>query len=53
MKLVSRTVRLIHRETEGSLLAVQLQATQLAGQRQLVATALVKALGGGWGGDVR
>ena len=36
-----------------SLLTVQLQATQLAGQRQLVATALVKALGGGWGGDVR
>ncbi len=33
-----------------SLLAAQLQATQLAGQRQLVATALVKALGGGWGG---
>jgi outer membrane protein, multidrug efflux system len=33
-----------------SLLAVQLQATQLAGQRQLVATALVKALGGDWRG---
>ena len=31
-----------------SLLAAQLQAAQLAGQRQLVATALVKALGGGW-----
>jgi NodT family efflux transporter outer membrane factor (OMF) lipoprotein len=31
-----------------SLLAVQLQAAQLAGQRQLVATALVKALGGDW-----
>ena len=31
-----------------SLLAVQLQAAQLAGQRQLVATALAKALGGGW-----
>ena len=36
-----------------SLLAAQLQATQLAGQRQLVATALVKALGGGWDGSVR
>ena len=35
-----------------SLLTVQLQATQLAGQRQLVATALVKALGGGWDGNV-
>jgi NodT family efflux transporter outer membrane factor (OMF) lipoprotein len=32
-----------------SLLTAQLQAAQLAGQRQLVATALVKALGGGWG----
>ena len=31
-----------------SLLAAQLQAAQLAGQRQLVATGLVKALGGGW-----
>ncbi len=31
-----------------SLLTVQLQAAQLAGQRQLVATALVKALGGDW-----
>ena len=31
-----------------SLLNAQLQAAQLAGQRQLVATALVKALGGGW-----
>ena len=31
-----------------SLLSVQLQAAQLAGQRQLAATALVKALGGGW-----
>ena len=31
-----------------SLLSAQLQAAQLAGQRQLVATALVKALGGGW-----
>jgi outer membrane protein, multidrug efflux system len=31
-----------------SLLTVQLQAAQLAGQRQLVAAALVKALGGGW-----
>jgi outer membrane protein TolC len=31
-----------------SLLAAQLQAAQLAGQRQIVATALVKALGGGW-----
>lgn len=31
-----------------SLLTVQLQAAQLAGQRQIVATALVKALGGGW-----
>ncbi len=30
------------------LLTAQLQAAQLAGQRQLVATALVKALGGGW-----
>ena len=35
-----------------SLLAAQLQAAQLAGQRQLVATALVKALGGGWDGNV-
>jgi NodT family efflux transporter outer membrane factor (OMF) lipoprotein len=35
-----------------SLLAAQLQAAQLAGQRQLVATALVKALGGGWSGDL-
>ena len=33
-----------------SLLAAQLQAAQLAGQRQLFATALVKALGGGWSG---
>ena len=33
-----------------SLLTVQLQAAQLAGQRQLVATGLVKALGGGWSG---
>ena len=33
-----------------ALLTAQLQAAQLAGQRQLVATALVKALGGGWGG---
>jgi NodT family efflux transporter outer membrane factor (OMF) lipoprotein len=33
-----------------SLLTVQLQAAQLAGQRQLVATGLVKALGGGWNG---
>ena len=33
-----------------SLLTVQLQAAQLAGQRQIVATALVKALGGGWSG---
>ncbi len=31
-----------------SLLTAQLQAAQLAGQRQIVATALVKALGGGW-----
>ena len=31
-----------------SLLGAQLQAAQLAGQRQIVATALVKALGGGW-----
>jgi NodT family efflux transporter outer membrane factor (OMF) lipoprotein len=31
-----------------SLLAAQLQAAQLAGQRQIVATALVRALGGGW-----
>jgi multidrug efflux system outer membrane protein len=31
-----------------SLLTAQTQATQLAGQRQLAATALVKALGGGW-----
>jgi outer membrane protein, multidrug efflux system len=36
-----------------SLLAAQLQATQLAGQRQLAATGLVKALGGGWDGNVR
>lgn len=35
-----------------SLLTVQLQAAQLAGQRQLVATTLVKALGGGWSGDL-
>ena len=35
-----------------SLLSAQLQAAQLAGQRQIVATALVKALGGGWNGDV-
>jgi multidrug efflux system outer membrane protein len=35
-----------------SLLTVQLQAAQLAGQRQIVATALVKALGGGWGGNL-
>jgi NodT family efflux transporter outer membrane factor (OMF) lipoprotein len=35
-----------------SLLSAQLQAAQLAGQRQLVATALVKALGGGWDGSV-
>ena len=34
-----------------SLLAVQLQAAQLAGQRQLVATALVKVLGGDWRGS--
>ena len=33
-----------------SLLSAQLQAAQLAGQRQLVATALVKALGGDWRG---
>jgi NodT family efflux transporter outer membrane factor (OMF) lipoprotein len=31
-----------------SLLNAQLQAAQLAGQRQIVATGLVKALGGGW-----
>ena len=31
-----------------SLLSAQLQAAQLSGQRQIVATALVKALGGGW-----
>jgi len=31
-----------------TLLSAQLQAAQLAGQRQLAATALVKALGGGW-----
>ena len=31
-----------------SLLTAQLQAAQLAGQRQIVATALVKALGGVW-----
>ena len=36
-----------------SLLTAQLQAAQLAGQRQLVATALVKALGGGWSGGLR
>jgi multidrug efflux system outer membrane protein len=36
-----------------SLLSAQLQAAQLAGQRQLVATALVKALGGGWSGETR
>ncbi len=36
-----------------SLLNAQLQAAQLAGQRQLVAAALVKALGGGWDGSVR
>jgi NodT family efflux transporter outer membrane factor (OMF) lipoprotein len=35
-----------------ALLNVQLQAAQLAGQRQIVATALVKALGGGWNGDL-
>ena len=35
-----------------SLLAAQLQAAQLAGQRQLVATTLVKALGGGWSGGL-
>ncbi len=36
-----------------SLLTAQLQASQLAGQRQLAATFLVKALGGGWhAGDV-
>lgn len=34
-----------------SLLSAQLQAAQLAGQRQLAATALVKALGGGWQAD--
>jgi len=34
-----------------TLLSAQLQAAQLAGQRQLAATALVKALGGGWTGD--
>jgi NodT family efflux transporter outer membrane factor (OMF) lipoprotein len=34
-----------------SLLAAQLQASQLAGQRQLAATFLVKALGGGWRRD--
>ena len=33
-----------------SLLTAQLQAAQLAGQRQIVATALAKALGGGWSG---
>jgi outer membrane protein TolC len=33
-----------------ALLAAQLQAAQLAGQRQLAATALVKALGGDWRG---
>ncbi len=31
-----------------SLLGAELQASQLAGQRQLAATFLVKALGGGW-----
>ncbi|MFL6696488.1 MAG: efflux transporter outer membrane subunit [Vitreoscilla sp.] len=31
-----------------SLLSAQLQATQLAGQRQIVAATLAKALGGGW-----
>ena len=36
-----------------SLLSAQLQAAQLAGQRQLAATALVKALGGGWQADLR
>jgi len=36
-----------------SLLSAQLQAAQLAGQRQIMATALVKALGGGWDGDLR
>jgi len=36
-----------------ALLNAQLQAAQLAGQRQIVATALVKALGGGWNGDLR
>ncbi len=35
-----------------SLLSAQLQAAQLAGQRQIVATALVKALGGGWDGKL-
>ena len=35
-----------------SLLTAQLQAAQLAGQRQIVATALVKALGGGWDGKL-
>jgi NodT family efflux transporter outer membrane factor (OMF) lipoprotein len=35
-----------------ALLSAQLQAAQLAGQRQLVATALAKALGGGWNGDL-
>ncbi len=34
-----------------SLLAAQLQASQLAGQRQLAATFLVKALGGDWRGN--
>jgi len=33
-----------------SLLSAQLQASQLAGQRQLAATLLVKALGGDWRG---
>ena len=34
-----------------ALLAAELQAAQLAGQRQLAATFLVKALGGGWRAD--
>ena len=33
-----------------SLLSAQLQAAQLAGQRQIVAATLAKALGGGWSG---
>ncbi len=36
-----------------SLLTAQTQAVQLAGQRQLAATGLVKALGGGWQVDAR